>query len=201
MKKLIVGSILIALNAVALGQGVLLEQGQNYVFEFTSIPYLRPTAAGDHSQVIAWFEPGTFSANENARLEIFSNSLADSPLSNSGAYIEEYPSGRAGLPYWWVAVGPNASPPFFPDLQGILRVTMLDGTARLSGFEVAQIIDGDFYTGYFAVPEPAVGTLFAAALACLVFFRIKDEGDQQTRCSESRDDALAAYSGSVTRDR
>ena len=167
MNKLLVGSLLVLAGAVSFGQGVPLQQGQSYTFEFTSIPNLRPALSVDPVQVIAWFEPGTFGA-ANARLEIFPNNLFDTPLTNSVAMVE-YPD-RVGLPYWWSTFGPHADPPFFPDLQGVLRVTMLSGSARLSAFEVDQIINGDFYSGYFTVPEPAVASLFAAAL---VLFRLR----------------------------
>ena len=49
---------------------------------------------------------------------------------------------------------------------------MLSGSAELSGFDVSQLINGGFYSGYFAVPEPASGTLFPEAVGCLVFFRM-----------------------------
>lgn len=171
MKMLIVCSILVSLAAVALGQGILLNEGQSYVFDFSSIPDLGPAVSGGPGKVIAWFAPGTMGVGENALMEIFPDSLSDSPRSTRGVFIDEFPSGRTGLPYWWSTIGPHAQPPFFPDLQGIVRVTMFNGTAQLSGFEIAEVINGEFYSGYFAVPEPPVGTLFAVALVCSPFLR------------------------------
>ncbi len=124
-------------------------------------------------------------------LEIFPNSLSDSPLSST-VTIDEFPSGREGVSYWWSWGGPHPEPPFFPDLQGVLRVTMLSGSAQLSGFEVAQVINGEFYSGYTAVPEPAVGTLLRAGLVCLLIFRIEEEDDQQMCCRQGRDSGFVA---------
>jgi hypothetical protein len=171
MKKLIISSLLAATSVVALGQGVLLEQGQSYVFEFTSIPDLRPAVSADPSQVIAWFEPSTFGRTTSALLEVFPNSLSDNPLSTTNPMVE-YPD-RVGLAIWWPTSVHGAQPPFFPDLQGVLRVTMLTGTAQLGGFEVDQVINGEFYSGYFSVPEPAASNLLAPALVWLVFSRMR----------------------------
>lgn len=172
MKLLIGCAILISLNTVALSQGVHLEAGQSYVFEFSSIPDLGPGVSHSPSRVAGWFAPGTIGLGENALMEIFPDSLSDSPFSISGVFIDEYPSGRTGLVYSWPSIGPQTQPPIFADLQGVVRVTMLSGAADLSGFEVTQVINGEFYSGYFTVPEPAVGTLFSLALACCRFFKI-----------------------------
>jgi len=165
MIKLIVASILVGFSAVTLGQGVIVEPGKGYVLEFTSIPYVRPALSGQ-SEVVAWFAPGTLSLDDSPQLEVFANSLSDVPLVTH-ITIDEFPSGRAGVVMSW-----GDDPPFFRDLQGVLRVTMLSGSAELSGFDVSQLINGGFYSGYFAVPEPASGTLFAETLGSLVFFRM-----------------------------
>ena len=174
MKKLIVGSVLVAFSAGAMAQGVLLDQGQSYIFEFKSLTDLRPAVAGDPCQVIAWFAPGTLDppGGEKAILEIFPDSLLDSPFSST-ITIDEFSSGRGALIYGGLCGGPHPEPPLFPDLQGVLRVTMLSGSAQLTGFEVSQVINGEFYSDYTTVPEPAASTLLAAGLVCLLLFRIK----------------------------
>ena len=165
MKKLLFCFSCILPGAVALGQGVLLQGGQNYTFEFDTIPHVPQQAP---SQVIAWFTPD--SQVTGALLEIFPNSLSDNPVSApTNVFIQEFPSYRIGIAYFWPDLGPNAQPPFFSDLQGVLRVTMHRGTAQLSGFEVSQTISGESYSGYFAVPEPAAATLVTTALGCLFF--------------------------------
>jgi hypothetical protein len=149
--------------STAFAQGVSLDQGQSYTFQFTSLQIVEPTLGQHASEVIAWFDPGTFGWGDSAMLELFPNTLNDTPVSTTVA-IDEF-SGRTGLWYPW-ANGLNPPPPFFPDLQGVLRVTMLSGNAQLSGFEVTQVIDGQFYYGYFAIPEPTTGALTIATLAC-----------------------------------
>ncbi len=181
MIKPIVASILVGFGTMALAQGVIVEPGKDYVFEFTSIPYLRPAQFKEGSQIVAWFAPGTLSLNESSQLEVFANNLSDVPTV-SYITIDEYPSGRAGVVASW---GYN-SPPFFSDFQGVLRVTMLSGSAELSGFDVSSAINGGFYSGYFAVPEPQIGCLCAEALGGLLFLRKWMSGSKRVRTELGR---------------
>jgi len=182
MKKLVFLLASMASSAVALGQGVLLEGGQNFVFEFDTIPQVQEHSP---SQVIAWFSPSSQVAS--ASLEIFANSLADSPLivPTGAPQIVEFPSSRIGISYSWRDFGLNAEPPFFPDLQGVLRVSLQGGTAQLLGFDVSQNINGVFYYGYFPVPEPSCSALVLTATACLYLRRKFRTNDRLTEhCGE-----------------
>ena len=170
MKRFVASLLAAATCNVVMGQGMQLDQGQSYTFEFTSIPFVPPPSSDPiRSRVIAWFDPGTFQNNEEALFEIFANNLSDTPRTTSITFVE-YPD-RFGMIYSWSVLGPNAQPPFFPDLQGVLRVTMVSGSAQLSGFEVAQYINGDYYLGYFPIPEPGIPGLFVPALLSLIYFR------------------------------
>jgi len=172
MKRFVVGLLGILASSVVFGQGIQLDQGQSYTFEFNSVPLVpTPTSEPVRSHVIAWFEPTTYQYTHVALLEAFADSLADTPLTNSIGF-DDY-TGRWGVEYAWRIVGPNPDSPYFPDLQGVLRVTMLDGSAQLSGFEVAQYIDGNYYVGYFPIPEPNVSSLFAPILVSLFFVKKK----------------------------
>jgi hypothetical protein len=163
IKILLFTLIVGAATSTAFAQSVPLNQGQSYTFQFTSLPIADPPSGHGESEVIAWFDPGTFNFGESALLEIFANTLSDNPVSTTVAIVDV--NGRTGLWYTWSGPG-NPSPPFFPDLQGVLRVTMLNGNAQLSGFQVSQVIDGQFYSGYFPIPEPTTAAFAVAALAC-----------------------------------
>ena len=163
MKKILTIAVLVGASVFAIGQGVTLQQGQSYVFEFTSIRYLRPAEKGnDPGQASAWFAQGTFNSGESAMLEMFPNSLSGIPLSVTGDGYDPSDSAQ-GIGHVW---GPDEAP-FFPDLHGVLRVTMLNGSAELIGFGLSQVVNGGFYSDYPAVPEPAAGIMLAAALGWL----------------------------------
>jgi hypothetical protein len=169
MKNFIASLSLFASCARVLGQGVVLGPGQSYTFEFTSLQYLRP-AQTDSGSLAAYFAPGTFSDGESVLLEVFANTLADTPVTSYYTH-----SGPAN-PIESVAVAVawrSSDPPFFSDLQGITRVTMLSGDAELDGFGVQQVINGGVYSQFFAVPEPSTGVLFAAELSCAIWFMRK----------------------------
>jgi hypothetical protein len=135
---------------VASAQGLLLTQGQNYVFEFTSLPYVRPAAQRDAGSFAAYFAPGTFSDGESVLVEVFADTLSDPPLSSTYTHSgPPEPLGSVALAFGWS----SSAPPFFPDLQGVARVTMLSGDAELQGFAVKQVINGGVYSQYFPLPE------------------------------------------------
>jgi len=163
MKRIVTIAVLVGSSLFAIGQGMTLQEGQSYVFEFTSIRYVRPAETGnDCGQASAWFAQGTFNSGESALLEIFPNSLSGIPLSITDDGYDPSDSSQ-GIGRVW---GPDEAP-FFPDLQGVLRVTMLNGSAELIGFGVSQVVNGGFYSGYSVVPEPAAGTMLAAVLGWL----------------------------------
>jgi len=168
MKTIVTTAILIGSTVFALGQGVTLQQGQSYVFEFTSIPYLRPAQPGnDPFGAGAWFAQGTMRSDESALLEMFPNSLSDVPLSVTGSGTDDPSDSEVGIGHVWM---PDEAP-FFPNLHGVMRVTMLNGSAELIGFSVSQVVNGGFYSSHTAVPEPTAGTMLAVALGSLVLSR------------------------------
>ena len=168
MKALMITVVFTISGVVGFGQGVILGPGQSYVFEFTSLAYSRPATQSDGGSIAAYFAPGTFSDGESVEFAIYANSLADTPL------ISSYTHSGPADPLTAVALGqvwPNTAPPFFPDLQGLLRVTMLTGDAEFDAFDAKQVINGGVYSGYFPVPEPLTPGLLGFGLAYLAWQR------------------------------
>ncbi len=169
MRNLVACFSLLASCTIVYGQGVLLGPGQSYTFEFTSLPYVRP-AQTDSGSLAAYFAPGTFSDGESVLLEIFANTLSDAPLTSSYTHSgPANPLDSVALAEVWR----STDPPYFPDLQGNARVTMLNGDAQLDGFNVQQVISGGVYSQYFPVPEPSTFALIALGLAVLVRARTR----------------------------
>jgi len=165
--KLITAFLITGFQFGAFAQGEVLKQGQSYIFEFTSLPYMRPATQIDSGSFNVRFATGTFTDTDSVLLELFPQSLSDTPLSStfsgSGGPLDAVEIGQA-----WTAF----SPPFWPDLQGIARVTMLTGDAQISILRVQQIVDGGVYSQTFAVPEPSVSILsFYGATIVLLFGR------------------------------
>lgn len=152
------------MTKMVVAQGVLLSSGQSYVLEFTSLTYLQPEQ-GDGASFYAYFSSGTFSDGESVLVEMFPDSLFDSPLSAS--YIHVGPAD----PLTSYAVGTSWFPgatPLWPYLQGVARVTMLGGDGQLEGFAVKEIVSGNVYSEFFAVPEPSTLSLGVCVMVCLM---------------------------------
>jgi hypothetical protein len=169
MKKFIASAILATCTTIAFGQGVLLGPGGSYGFNFTSLPYVGP-ADHETGQFVAYFAAGTFSDGESVLVEVFPDTLSDASLSNT--YTHSGPSDplqSAAIAFGWM----SDAPPYWPDLQGVARVTMLSGDAELLGFGVSQIMDGGVYSQYFAVPEPSGGALLACGSVLTFALRLR----------------------------
>jgi hypothetical protein len=168
MKALFITLAFTASGIMGFSQGTMLGPGQSYVFEFTSLPYSRPATQSDNGSIAAYFAPGTFSDGESVEFAIYANSLADTP--RIGTYTHSGPADPLagyGFAFSWF----NTDPPYFPDLQGLYRVTMLTGDAELSWFSVKQVVNGGVYSGYFPVPEPSPAALLGLGLVWFTWFR------------------------------
>jgi hypothetical protein len=174
MKSFICTLVFITFQITAFSQGVILTAGQNYVLTFDSVnysgPYIPPSGTLD--------DPGSPSTQGNSAWIFFaSNELDDGTsvllwetfsgdLTNTPETLQIVGASHAVPPeaptiYGQVWGSGPAAVPFFPNLQGAFRVTMVSGTAELSGFSVSQIIGSSYYTQSFPVPEPSYAALVA----------------------------------------
>ncbi len=143
--------------------GVLLRAGDSYTFEFKSIEYQRPAQPRDFlqsssAQFLASFTPSSLSLGDSVMLEAFPTALSDVPVSAMFAFPEDPNMGFRAALFWF------GSTPFWPDLQGFGRVTMLTGDAELNGFGVRQVVNGSFYEQVFPVPEPSTHSMFCLGM-------------------------------------
>jgi len=150
--KLAFSALLLMINIAAVAQGVALNNGESFVFEFASLNYLRPAEVTDSGSFDANFSAGTFSDGESVLVEIFSDSLFDTPLTSLYNHVgPASPLDSYAIGISWR----SSSLPYWPDFQGVVRVTMISGDAQLNGFAVKQIVNGNVYSQSFSIPEPS----------------------------------------------
>ncbi len=166
MKTLIVSLLLFSAQVVAFGQATL-STGQSYVFSFT-LPYVGP-ANGEISSVNVLFSGGAADQTWFSQTDFFADSLSDPPFFSWPFSHRGLPlNTEAGFSVSWVP----SSPPPWPDLQGLVRVTSLAGTFNVDRLSVQEDVSGGYYAGWFStVPEPSSCALAGLGAAVLMIFR------------------------------
>lgn len=158
MKQLLIISLWLSILFRGFGQGVLLNTGDSYAYQFSSLPF------------------GGFSTSGNPRA-YFSLPIFPSDLGPSGTLrFEMFEDTPNGIPIFsrtltmsssiWDTDGtvPNA----WADIQGSIRLTMLSGSIAINVFSLQAMIPAgtsgfNVYGGrVYPIPEPS-------ALSFLVF--------------------------------
>ncbi len=150
----------------AFSQGVLLNAGDSYVFEFSSLDYYGPPQPTQGGMFFANFAANSFMGGESLRIDLFPDLLFDTPSS----YTFVMPTDPTET-YRATILWSSFDPPFWPDLRGMAQITMLTGVAQLDGIGVHQIVNGGLYSQFFPVPEPSVSVLGLVGIGGLVFLR------------------------------
>jgi len=148
---------------------VTLSPGNSYVFDFT-LSYAGP-AHNDIPTVTLGFAGGNPGQNWTAEIEFFSNSTSESPF-----YTDTYTHIGPVPPFEDVGRGYSfdpSSPPPWPDLQGVVRVTSLSGKFELDSLVAHEDVGGGFYYSVFdaVVPEPSAAGLLAMGTGVLLVAR------------------------------
>jgi hypothetical protein len=157
-----------------IAQGVLLNAGDSYVFEFSSLSYARPTLPNEalitgSGQVDVSFTPYSVGDGDGFLLEAFADNLSDTPKSRVFTYPEnQLPDGVYVGFIWW-----PGGELFWPDLQGVARITMLSGSAEITAFGVRQIVEDSVYQQIYPVPEPSALALFAVGAIFILLFQMR----------------------------
>lgn len=148
-----INNIIIALLAFSLaakGQGIILNAGDSYTYEFSNLPDYNTTQyVFLGAQAAFSLDPSSLSPGYQMRFEVFENSVSDTPLFSSICSASNQFVG-ADLPGDML------------DLQGVVRFTMLAGSARVAWFDLAvfkplQTGGSDVYFQQVVpTPEPSV---------------------------------------------
>ena len=166
--KLLVGIVLLATQLAAFS-AVTLSPGNSYVFDFT-LPYTGP-AQNYPPTATLYFAGGNPGQNWTVSVEFFSNSTSESPF-----YTDTYTHIGPVPPFEEVGRGYSfdpSSPPPWPDLQGVVRVTSLSGQFELDKLSAFEDVGGGFYYLVLdaVVPEPSAAVLSAMGAGALLVAR------------------------------
>jgi hypothetical protein len=155
-------------------QGVVLSAGETYLYQFTTLPLrgtytsIEPPAPpfGKFDGLLSSFAPGG-----SMLFEMFESSTNDTPIAVQ--YLQS-PAG-GGLP---PPPGPRMwADGAWQDLQGVVRFTMLSGSASVIDFRVSAVRSepAGFVEYSSTIPEPGVLplVLFGAAFLSLAAARGK----------------------------
>jgi hypothetical protein len=162
IRSLLACFMLLGFCASLPGQAVVLNSGDSFVFQFTTLPLIQITTTYQPAFVDIPYIGGT---NDSFRVEFFENSVAQSPF---------YSNINQGQP----GVSPNNdsqyifNDPMHPwtDLQGVIRFTGLTGSVLLNQLTIQVYDSPNLYRETLPVQEPATSTLLLFGLA---IFRLR----------------------------
>jgi hypothetical protein len=166
--KMVIVSFLIAFSVCldSFGQGLVLDAGKTWSYEFTSLPFVGPysltpiTPLGD-----CYFTFSDSDANnDNISIQMFENSTNQVPLFTS----------PPGITYG-VASGA------WQDLQGWVQFTVISGSVTLNSvqFDVFTPLSGpslNHYSETIAVPEPNSLIFCLVGSFALTVLKLKKRG-------------------------
>lgn len=194
MRTIVCLGILVAASCPPASAQLLLNPGEAYTYQFSSLPLYQASTPLDS-------EPGGYWELQTApispttplrfRLEMFEDSVAQAPI---GAVIYE---SSPAQPAWDAFTCFPGSPYNWQDLQGAVQVTVLEGTLQLNSLSVTawrpagEGVDDLFYSGPITiVPEPSARTLLILASCMLGVWIISRK---KRRMSQSHHAVVAIY--------
>ena len=159
---LAVGLLLVSALHTA-GQGVIVRPGESFAFGFQGMDNCQTLTERypPNGIVSVRFGSDILAPGESLRLEMFENSLTQAPIA-SQTYSSLTPVTTIRLSRFFA----------WSDLQGFIRVTMIDGTVEVSDGRFSVYPDEfTFCETFVAVPEPSlVGLLAIGALGTAIVF-------------------------------
>jgi len=139
--------------------GLTLNAGDSYVYQFSNLPLqsisLNP---GKPDNLSVNFQLGSFTTNGSLLAEMFEDSTSEVPVASQTLTYD--PSLSIPAPLFAILLSPNA----WQDLQGVVRFSMLSGSATITQFRVKTVLtDPAGYAIHWEiiqpVPEPSLFSL------------------------------------------
>ena len=157
MKEILLIGFWAGFTVSGLTQGILLQAGDSYTYQFASLPFVHFSTAGSPAATFdIWsLQTRPLGPADILRLEMFEDTPAGAPISSQTFTWASNPSD-IGLEV------PNA----WADRQGSIRLTMLSGSFRLEFFDLTATVAtrggfnlyGEEIT---LVPEPSAVAMLA----------------------------------------
>jgi hypothetical protein len=168
MKHILIAIIMAAgVSFDGLSQGILLNAGDSYSYQFESLPFDGYFTFGTpQAYFYLALSPSKLGSNGALRFEIFEDTPAGPPLFSRTVTAS---SGMSDMS----CTVPNA----WADVQGSIRLTMVSGSVSISVFSL-QCITAAGPSGFgfygdriYPVPEPSAFTLLSLGCIAVVVLR------------------------------
>ncbi len=156
----ILAAVLVSLVFASQGLcGLVLNEGDSYSFEFTSLPYDSEYMEEYFLIGIVYLKPA-FSVNPSYRFSIYENSLNEIPIRSEIDILDPLSGGFGYLEH-----SNSAS---WQDLQGVFSIEVLTGSIELESFVASTIIGTGMYSQTFNVPIPNSFIFISSGLILII---------------------------------
>lgn len=159
--------------------GFYLNQGESFAVPFTSLDFFAAnTNLSSSLRASISFMPG-LEAGESIQVEYFPDSSVQGVPFYTGSFTSPL-TYADNITF----VRPSTE---WDDLDGGVRVTMLNGSALMWGAYFQVDRPGESYSRFQPVPEPRIASLLALGFIILLFrFRYNRSSPRPSRCETSR---------------
>ena len=161
----ITGITFLALCLTANSQGIVLNTGDSYTYEFQNMSYWGTTPyVFLGAQAVFSLDPSTLSPGYEMQFEVFESRVTEIPLSSDVR--------SASDPF----VGFDL-PGAMLDLQGVVRFAMLAGSGTLDSFDLSVFVplqtggSAVYFQEVYPTPEPSGTTLLMIVAASIALLR------------------------------
>ncbi|MFA6271435.1 MAG: PEP-CTERM sorting domain-containing protein [Candidatus Paceibacterota bacterium] len=131
---------------------IILNQGESYDFTFSAMNTNTGISFAWPIDVIVSYENDLLETGESIRFELFENNLSDTPWLST----DITPSGPLNQV---TSIVYSTDESRWVDLTGAVRITMLAGSAEISGLSIGRNFATDKYYVTASIPEPSTYSL------------------------------------------
>ncbi len=142
--------------------GLVMNEGETYAFEFTSLPYDSEYSEGSLSYASVVASPAS-SIPSTFEIFYYENSLTENPIRNRQAGLDP----NFGSILFGSLIDTILAP--WQDLQGIVFIEVTKGSIELESIRTATVIGSSLYEQTFAVPIPNSFALIFTGFLILFF--------------------------------
>lgn len=174
-------SLCMSLTITSNSHAVLLNAGDIYTFEFSSMAFDRSTISSDGisgtlsigSEQICG-ESGlclyqsSYDEGDSFQINWFEDSTSDNPFRTETRYGRTLSPG-ASLAFLFSYTFVDES--LWDDWQGVVTIEALSGSFIVDALTISKALDGEIYTAQEPIPVPPAAWLFATGMVGLIRLR------------------------------